>query len=80
MVTLGVAVDWVAGAVVTLELVARLVVVVVVGATVLVELIVVVLVAPVVLFGNVTGAAAQPAIVNDAQSLFNKFLMRPNSL
>ena len=28
----------------------------------------------------VTGAALQPAIVNPEQSLFNKFLTRPNSL
>ena len=27
-----------------------------------------------------TGAALQPAIVNPEQSLFNKFLIRPNSL
>ena len=27
-----------------------------------------------------TGAALQPAIVNPVQSLFNKFLTRPNSL
>ena len=42
--------------------------------------IVLVVVVAAVLIVNATGAALQLAIVSDEQSLFNKFLIRPNSL
>ena len=45
-----------------------------------VPVVVLVVVVATVLIVDATGAALQLAIVSDEQSLFNKFLIRPNSL
>ena len=78
-----VAVTDVVGGAVVLTIVVVLVVgletVPVVVLTVTATIVLVVVVATVLIVGA-TGAALQLAIVSDEQSLFNKFLIRPNSL